>query len=135
MGSIMKFLQRLFRNEQKPQFSLEFIPRCALCARPAAEIQLSETSGGWLLIYSGPGGSSGSGIAISAEKANAIRAAFEPPCELRKIKAAKFYDDAGFCADCEKFYCPTHWNISPTGCGKCPAGHFKSLDPHWSPEW
>jgi hypothetical protein len=102
--------------------------------RLAAEIEVSEASGSWLLKYSGPGGSNGSGDRISSETAEAIRSAFTPPYELTKIKAAGFYDDAGFCATCGKFYCPTHWNVSSTGGGRCPAGHFKSLDPHWSPE-
>ena len=42
-----------------------------------------------------------------------------------------FYDDAGFCQDCNAPYCYRHWHVSETGYGHCPAGHGKSLDPHW----
>jgi hypothetical protein len=141
----MSFLRRRFpakpvpvptsATQPQPQASLTFSPRCASCTRPAATIEISGEPGAEWLKYSGPGGSSGSGDRISAGEVEAIRAAFTPPCEATRIKAAGFYDDAGFCAACSKFYCPTHWNVSSTGGGKCPAGHFKSLDPHWSPGW
>jgi hypothetical protein len=110
-------------------------PCCSECNRLAAEIELSETSGTWHLKYSGPGGSSGIGRGISVKEADAILLAFTPPYDPEKIKTAGFYDDAGFCTECAKFYCSTHWNVSSTGGGRCLAGHFKSLDPHWSPEW
>jgi hypothetical protein len=45
--------------------------------------------------------------------------------------AAGFYDDAGFCQDCDAPSCYRHWHVSQTGYGHCPAGHGKSLDPHW----
>lgn len=86
------------------------------------------------MTYSGPGGSNGSGDSISAERAQAIITAFTLPYDPNEIRAADFYDDAGYCLECRKFYCPTHWNVTPTGGGWCPAGHFKSLDPHWSPD-
>lgn len=129
----MHFLHRLFSALRSGQ-SRGLSPRCAVCGLPAATIELSEVSGSWLLRYSGPGGSNGSGDRIPAETAVAIRKAFTPPYEATQIKAAGFYDEAGFCADCEKFYCPTHWNVSSSGSGRCPEGHFKSLDPHWSPD-
>ncbi len=69
------------------------------------------------------------------ERALAILAALTLPYEAAKIRAADFYDDFGFCIDCAKFYCSTHWQVSTTGGGRCPAGHFKSLDPHWHPDW
>ena len=86
------------------------------------------------MTYSGPGGSNGSGDSISAERARAIITAFTLPYDPNEIRAADYYDDAGYCLECRKFYCPTHWNVTPTGGGWCPAGHFKSLDPHWSPD-
>ena len=87
------------------------------------------------LIYSGPGGSNGNiGDLITQDQANAIRAALSAPYFADKLRAAGFYDGAGFCNQCLKFYCSTHWNVSGTGGGVCPEGHFKSLDPHWSPE-
>ena len=134
----MNFFQRWFSDKEKsmaPTASPSGLsPRCALCTNLSAEIEITGDSGSQMLKYSGPGGSNGSGDLISGERADAIRAAFAPPYELDKIKAAGFYDEAGFCAGCSKFYCYTHWNSSSTGGGRCPVGHFKSLDPHWSPE-
>jgi hypothetical protein len=138
---LMRILQRLFsgrstsKSETENLDPLGLSPRCVLCSRLAAEIEVSEASGVWKLKYSGPGGSNGSGDHISAERAEAIHTAFTPPYELLKIKAAEFHDDAGFCSACAKFYCPEHWSMSSSGGGKCPAGHFKGLDPHWSPEY
>ena|SRR5690348_7247871 len=129
----MHFLRGLFagfKSRRQPDLS----PRCAVCDQLSATIGLSEDPGGWLLKYSGPGGSNGSGDRIPAEEAEAIRKAFTPPYDAVRIQAAGFHDGAGFCADCGKFYCDTHWAISSTGGGRCPQGHFKSLDPHWSPE-
>ena len=134
----MNFLQRRFsanaESAAPTRSPLGLSPGCALCTHLAAEIEISGEPGSQRLKYRGPGGSNGSGDRISAERVDAIRAAFTPPYEPVKIKAAGFYDEAGFCSACSKFYCSTHWNISSTGGGTCPAGHFKSLDPHWSPE-
>jgi len=112
----------------------EFQPRCTKCNAPASTIQLFDDSGKWQLVYRGPGGSSGSGVNITTDRASAIIHGFTEPYLKEKIRAADFYDDGGFCLKCSKFYCPTHWNISTTGGGWCPEGHFKSLDPHWSPD-
>ena len=98
-------------------------------------IELSERSGGWHLKYEGASGGNGSGDPVSAERAQAILDALHPPYELARIQAAGFYDDLGYCAPCAKFYCHLHWQVSSTGGGTCPAGHFKSLDPHWHPDW
>ena len=112
-----------------------FEPSCVLCGRPSATIRITSQAEGFVLIYDGPGGSSGSsGVPITRARYEAITAAFVEPFTITKIRAAEFYDDAGFCGLCGCFYCPTHWNISATGGGTCPKGHFKSLDPHWSPE-
>ena len=109
-------------------------PRCDNCDTPTAQITLTEKFGKWHLQYKGPGGENGRGDEIPAKRAHAILAAFTPPYNLSQIRAANFYDDAGFCTTCERFYCQTHWNMTNTGGGWCPEGHFKSLDPHWSPE-
>jgi len=109
-------------------------PTCSICGAGAAEIELTVTSGQWRLRYRGPGGGNGDGDVIAAGRARAILEAFAPPYQAARVKAAGFYDDAGFCAECGAFYCPTHWRLTPTGGGWCPAGHFKSFDPHWSPE-
>ena len=112
----------------------EFRPSCGTCGAAAATIRLSEENGKWRLVYSGPGGSNGRGDEVSAERAGAIAAGFAPPYLGEKIRAAGFHDDAGYCRECGAFYCWTHWNVSGTGGGRCPNGHFKSLDPHWSPD-
>jgi len=56
---------------------------------------------------------------------------FSKPYNLTEIKQ-EFYDAAGCCIKCEKFYCKKHWFISSTGFGTCPNEHGQSLDPHWS---
>lgn len=111
-----------------------FRPTCTVCGDIAATIELSEQDGTWHLVYSGPGGGSGCGSEVSADRANAIVAVFSALVTNGTVKAAAFYDAAGFCIPCGKFYCPAHWSISSTGGGWCPSRHFKSLDPHWSPE-
>ena len=129
----MNLLRRLFealrgRHPRDPS------PRCAICGRPAATIELTEKAGTWILRYNGPGGSNGGGDRISGGRADAIRAAFTPPYDAAKIRAAGFHDVAGLCDECGTFYCPVHWSLSSTGAGCCPNGHRKSLDPHWSPD-
>ena len=86
------------------------------------------------LLYSGPGGSNGwVGDPISDERAEKLIAAFENPSDER-FAEADLYDGAGFCSSCQCYYCESCWNASFSGGGRCPHGHFKSLDPHWSPE-
>lgn len=131
LRTYMSLFRRIFQSKTTGD---SLGPRCSMCKRLAATIEVLEVSGSWHLIYSGPGGSNGNGDRISAERAQVIRDAFAHPYERTKIRAAGFYDDAGFCASCGKFYCARHWNVSSSGGGSCPAGHFKSLDPHWSPE-
>ena len=110
-------------------------PVCANCSNFSALVKLVESPEGTRLIYSGPGGSNGNiGDVISQQRVSAIRNAFTPPYANSKLLAAEFYDGAGFCDTCKVFYCSTHWDVASTGGGKCPKGHFKSLDPHWSPE-
>lgn len=109
------------------------LPPCRVCARPSAQVQLERRGGNWHLRYTGPGGSNGQGSPITYEQADRIVAALTPPYESRLIQSIGWYDDAGYCSKCSAFYCATHWNLSPSGGGFCPGGHFKSLDPHWSP--
>jgi hypothetical protein len=111
----------------------KFQPPCSVCAKPSATIELRNVAGEVRLMYSGPGGGSGSsGTPIEAKRIAAIRTAFVPPYSQAKVRAAGFFDDAGFCLPCGKFYCFTHWNVSTTGGGWCPSGHLKVLDPHAS---
>ncbi|OAI47657.1 hypothetical protein AYO44_09165 [Planctomycetaceae bacterium SCGC AG-212-F19] len=135
-----------------------FRPECVICGRPSATIEVvppHTLPAEWLvweearrqafakyreaeshqLLYDGPGGSNGwVGDAIDQERAERIVSAFSAP-DAEVIRAAGFYDGAGFCAGCGVFYCPNHWSISATGFGTCPRGHGKSVDPHWHPEF
>ena len=60
-----------------------------------------------------------------------IAQAFRSPLSFAQVHRAGFYDDAGFCQDCDAPYCYQHWNVSEGGYGYCPRGHGKSMDPHW----
>ncbi len=131
--------------------------KCSECNNWASKIEITEPNGypqeaaswgtkelsnyekyrnfdSYYLIYSGPGGSSGNiGNPIDEETKTALINTFTEPFNSIKIKEL-FYDMAGYCSVCQKFYCSTHWNTSAYGYGKCPNGHGKSLDPHWSPD-
>ena len=65
------------------------------------------------------------------QQAEQIVRAFRPPLSFVQVHTAGFYDDAGFCQDCDALYCYRHWHVSEGGYGYCPHGHGKSLDPHW----
>lgn len=124
------------RQPEAPTQVLFLAPPCSECGVRAGNVVLAEYSDGWRLAFQGVAGlGNGGRDRISGEKAQAIRDALSPPYNLAKIQAAGFYDDFGYCTSCEKFYCSTHWQVSTTGGGTCPAGHFKSLDPHWHPDW
>lgn len=73
------------------------------------------------------------GDAISPERAELLKNAFSEPYNKNEIRVL-FYDMAGYCVSCHDFYCSQHWNATSTGGGTCPEGHWKSLDPLWSPE-
>lgn len=73
----------------------------------------------------------GYGNPIGVGDAGRIAQAFRPPLRFDQVATAGFYDDADFCQDCDAAYCYRHWYVSETGYGHCPAGHGKSLDPHW----
>jgi hypothetical protein len=119
-----------------------FNPRCSKCfIMRAAHIRLvvpktssGETSKQVRFIYSGPGGSNGGGDLIPIEEAERIKAAFAKPFDGARIRLANLYDNAGFCLECSRFYCEWHWH-ELNGAGTCPKGHFKSLDPHWWPDF
>lgn len=112
-------------------------PSCAVCGRPSCRIELippsDENDWTWQEAYEGPGGMSGSASPIAEEAATRLISAFSEPFRVSAIRSADLYDDGGFCLTCAKPYCPDHWSISATGFGTCPAGHGKSLDPHWHP--
>ena len=87
--------------------------------------------GKWYLLFKGVAAYNGYGDPIDANRAGQIAQAFRPPLRFAQVHAAGFYDDAGFCQDCDAPYCYRHWHVSETGYGHCPRGHGRSLDPHW----
>jgi hypothetical protein len=150
--------RRFADGMQKPAQSeivMLFRPKCKMCGAPSASIEViapHEAPIEWTswsperhesfnkyrkpasyqLLYDGPGGGNGQvGDAITAERAVSIIAAFTNVPTAEKMKAAGFYDNAGWCQECREFYCPKHWSMSSTGYGTCPSGHGKSLDPYW----
>jgi hypothetical protein len=88
----------------------------------------------WWLLYEGVDTFNGMGDETTAERAADITAAFAGRLDYARIRAAGFYDDAGLCAQCNVPYCHKHWSVDRGGYGRCPEGHGKSLDPHWSPD-
>lgn len=133
-------------------------PPCAICGMPSARVELVAPGelpahwgtwpdwekdtfarhyrdpARWHLLYKGPAAESGLGRAIDSAEAATIMKAFQPPLTYPRVHVAGFYDDAGICGECDAPYCRTHWHVSESGLGRCPAGHSKSLDPHWWPE-
>ena len=144
---------RIHARMAKP---LVVTPPCAVCQAPSARIELvapGELPAGWehwdtwkrdsflrhheperwLLIFKGVAAENGfGGDPIDASTAGQIAIAFRPPLSFAQVHNAGFYDDAGFCQDCDAPYCYQHWHVSEGGYGYCPRSHGKSLDPHWS---
>jgi len=131
-------------------------PLCAACGAPATRIELvgpgqlpaqweqwpgtvqsaivrQRQPGQWYLLFTGIAAGNGYGDPIDASRAGRIARALRPPWRFVQVRTAGFYDDAGFCQDCDACYCYRHWHVSESGYGHCPRGHGKSLDPHWSP--
>jgi hypothetical protein len=129
-------------------------PPCAACGTASARIELVAPGqfsaawaqwrstvrasivrhrgpGQWYLLFKGVATENGYGNPIDAGRAGQIARAFRPPLRFAQVHTAGFYDDAGFCEDCDAPYCYRHWHVSATGYGYCPRGHGKSLDPHW----
>ena len=144
------------RAQLMPQMAQAMVvtPPCADCGAPATRIELVAPGhlpaqweqrprtvrdsflrhrgpGQWYLILDGVATSNGYGNPVSAGEAGRIAWAFRPPLRYDQVATAGFYDDAGFCQDCDAPYCYRHWHVSETGYGHCPIGHGKSLDPHW----
>ncbi|MGW3890507.1 hypothetical protein ACWD69_17615 [Micromonospora chokoriensis] len=135
-------------------------PSCAVCGRSAAHVELVAPASRpvdwqrwspaqrdaytaarqhhdgqqWWLVFSGIVAGNGSGRPVDLAEAQRIADAFTQPYRYAAVTSAGFYDDAGFCGQCDAPYCYHHWNVSSTGYGRCPRGHGKSLDPHWWPD-
>lgn len=133
-------------------------PKCAVCGRPSARIEILKPDERpsnlddwepqwrelflkhwdptrWRLLFSSIGGGNGvAGDSMSKDKAERWLAALQGPLTYERVRSLDLYDDIGFCGECRKPYCDTHWTVSASGLGRCPEGHGKSLDPHWSPD-
>jgi hypothetical protein len=139
--------------QDEPVRAMVVAPPCAACGSPSARIELvapgelpaewehwRSTSQGtfllhrepgqWHLIFTGVATGNGHGHTIDARTAEQIARAFRLPLTFAQVHTAGFYDDAGFCQDCDAPYCYQHWQVSESGHGSCPRGHGKSLDPH-----
>jgi hypothetical protein len=92
---------------------------------------LDREPGQWYFIFKGVATYNGYGNLIDASRAERIAKAFCPLLTFAQIHIAGFYDDAGFCQDCDAPYCYQHWHVSESGYGNCPRSHGKSSDPHW----
>ena len=129
-------------------------PPCAACGTPSARIELvapgqlpaeweqwpstvrasivrKREPGQWYLLFKGVATCNGYGDPLDASRAGQIAQAFRPALCFAQVHTAGFYDDAGFCQDCDVPYCYRHWQVSQSGYGYCPRGHGKSLDSHW----
>jgi hypothetical protein len=144
------------RTQLMPQMARAMVvtPLCAACGAPAARIELvgpgqlpaqweqwprtvrdsfarHRGPDQWYLILNGVATGNGYGNPVQAGEAGRIAQAFRPPLRYDQVATAGFYDDVGFCQDCDVPYCYRDWHVSEAGYGHCPAGHGKSLDPHW----
>lgn len=134
------------------------VPRCDACGAPASRVETvppgavpagwdgwddarrqlfvqHRDPGRWQLLLEGVvAGNGWVGDAIDEERAAVLHEAFREPLTHARVRTAGFHDDTGFCGQCDRAYCATHWHVSGSGYGRCPQGHGKSLDPHWSPD-
>jgi len=129
-------------------------PPCAACGAPATRIELvapgqlpaqweqwpstvrhsirrQREPGQWWFLFKGIAAYNGYGDPIDASRAGKIAQAFQPPLSFAQVHTAGFYDDAGFCEDCDAPYCYHDWHVTESGFGYCPCGHGKSLDWYW----
>ena len=121
-------------------------PPCAACGTPSARVELvapgqvpaeweqwpgtvqasivrQRQPGQWYLLFKGVATYNGYGDPIDASRAGRIARAFRPPLRFAQVHTAGFYDDAGFCQDCDAPYCYRHWHVTESGYGYCPRGH------------
>jgi hypothetical protein len=137
--------------------SLFFAPDCSVCGKRVVTLEVvppGEMPHEWedwdaqsrrifrgrpwaaeyTVLYRGvEAGSGASGTPSSEREARGIVESIVPELRIDALHR-RFYDDLGYCPECAAFYCARHWSPSSTGYGRCPKGHGKGLDPHWSPE-
>jgi hypothetical protein len=132
-------------------------PACSVCGEPSSRLELvapadrptgweqwslsrqtaftdNRPAGSWWMLFNGVVAGNGSGDQCAPVKAERLIAILSQPLTYDAVHSAGFYDDLGFCRDCDVAYCANHWRVSVGGYGRCPRGHGKSLDPHWSPD-
>ena len=118
---------------QAREFMLD--PACAICGNPATHVELRRTDDGWWFVYQGVVAGNGAGHLVSAEDAEVLTEAFTDPPRFDLMRSADLgYDNAGYCEECRLAYCYGHWAPTSGGFGRCPHGHGKGMDPHWSPD-
>ena len=99
-------------------------PPCAVCGIPSARVELvapghlpaewkqwprtvqasiqrQRQPGQRYLLFKGVAAYNGYGDPIDASRAGQIAQAFRPPLRFAQVHTAGFYDDAGFCQDCD----------------------------------
>ena len=96
-----------------------------------ASITRHRQPGQWYLLFTGVATCNGYGNPIDASRASQIAQAFRSPLRFAQVHTAGFYDDAGFCQDCDAPYCHRHWHVCGSGYGYCRRSYGKSLDPPW----
>ena len=124
-------------------------PPCAECGNPAARIELvapgqlpaewkqwprtvqdiisrQRQPGQWYLLFKGTAAYNGYGDPIDASRAGRITQAFRPPLSFAQVHTAGFYDDAGFCQDCDAACCYRHWHVSESAMAIVPAATAKA---------
>jgi hypothetical protein len=110
----------------------DFSPACFICNARCSVVKLFAEGSGVRFVYGGLERGNGSGDTITLARAEAIKTALTGPTTASKLSAADIHaGNTGFCRECSQFYCREHWQISITGGGRCPEGHFESIDPHW----
>ena len=72
---------------------------------------LDREPGQWYLIFKGVATENGYGNNIGASRAERIITAFRPPLTFAQVDTARFYDDAGFCQNCDAPYYYHHWHV------------------------
>ena len=144
-------------NDRQARVTVLVEPKCSVCGSSSARIEILKPDedpqdlerwearwrdlfeehrdrASWWLLFSSIGGANGvAGDPMSQEKAKRWIDALHEPLTFERVRTLDLYDDIGFCGECKKPYCATHWSVSSSGYGTCPKGHGRSLDPHWSP--
>ena len=116
---------------------------CAVCRTPSSRIELVAPGGlparwehwpgtvrdsfprrapaQWHLLAEGVAAGNGYGDPVDAARPGGSPGRSGLRCASPRPTRPGFYDDAGFCQDCDTPYCCRHWQMSDSGFGYCPA--------------